>query len=108
MPQNKYIVVLSTVPSEEVGKKLASVLLEKKLVPCVNILPNVRSIYTWKGEIRDEAELLMVMKTRASLFDTLKDEIKANHPYECPEILALPVLAAYQPYLDWIQENTFD
>jgi len=99
---------MSTVPNEEVGKKIAHVLLQKKLVPCVNMVPNVRSIYTWKGEIRDESELVMVMKTRASLFDNLRDEIKANHPYECPEVIAIPIVAGFQPYLDWIRENTLD
>jgi periplasmic divalent cation tolerance protein len=66
----------------------------------------VRSIYTWKGKINDETELIVIMKTRASLFERIKDEIKANHPYECPEILALPILTGNQPYLDWIAENT--
>ncbi len=106
MRETEYIIVMSTVPNEEVGKRIATVLLEKKLVPCVNMVPNVRSIYTWKGKINDEAELIIIMKTRASLFERIKDEIKANHPYKCPEILALPVLAGNQPYLDWIAENT--
>ncbi|MEX2719538.1 MAG: divalent-cation tolerance protein CutA [Candidatus Sigynarchaeum springense] len=108
MPQAKFIVVVSTVPNEDVGKKIASTLLAKKLVPCVNIIPNVRSIYTWKGEVHDEPELVMIMKTRASLFESLRDEIKANHPYEVPEIIAVPVLNGYPPYLDWIRENTID
>ncbi len=108
MSQHKFIIVMSTVPNEEVGKKIAHVLLQKKLVPCVNMVPNVRSIYTWNGEIHDETELIMVMKTRASLFENLRDEIKANHPYECPEILCVPILGGYPPYLDWIHENTLD
>jgi periplasmic divalent cation tolerance protein len=106
MQQNEYIIVMSTVPNEEVGKRIATAVLEKKLAPCVNMVANVRSIYTWKGKINDETELIMIIKTRASLFERIKDEIKANHPYECPEILAIPILAGNQPYLDWIAENT--
>jgi len=104
--QTEYIIIMSTVPSDEVGKRIAAALLEKKLAPCVNMVGGVRSIYTWKGKINDEAELVLMTKTRAALFDRVRDEIVANHPYECPEVLALPILAGHQPYLDWIRENT--
>jgi periplasmic divalent cation tolerance protein len=98
--------VVSTVPSEEAGKRLASLLLEKKLVPCVNIVSKVRSIYTWKGKIHAEAEPILVMKRRASLSGRVRDDLKANRPYECPEVIAIPVVAVYRPYLDWKGENT--
>jgi periplasmic divalent cation tolerance protein len=106
MQQSEYIIVMSTVPNDEVRKGIALALLKKKLVPCVNIVANVRSIYTWKGKINDESELILIMKTRASLFDQVRDEVKSNHPYECPDIVALPIIAGYQPYLDWIAGNT--
>ncbi|NMC03590.1 MAG: divalent-cation tolerance protein CutA [Candidatus Lokiarchaeota archaeon] len=106
MVQDEYIIVMTTVPSDVVGMRIANALLEKQLAPCVNMVGGVRSIYTWKGQVNDEAELILITKTRAALFEQVRAEIVANHPYECPEILAIPILAGHQPYLDWIGENT--
>ncbi len=102
-----FIVVLITVPSSEVGERIAAALLEKKLAACVNILPGVTSIYTWKGAVQKDQELLLVVKTRADLFQArLVPAVKAVHPYEVPEIIALPVLMGSPDYLDWIAAET--
>jgi periplasmic divalent cation tolerance protein len=102
-----YIVVLITTPSQETARTIARLLLEKKLAACASILSSVNSLYTWKGEIHDDQEALMLVKTRTDLFnDEFMQAVKANHPYEVPEMIALPILAGYQPYLDWMSEVT--
>lgn len=105
--ESQALVVLITVPSKEVGEGIARELVEAKLAACVNILPPMRSIYSWQGEIHDDEELLLVVKTRTELFDSrLVQAVKALHPYEVPEIIALPVVSGSQAYLDWIREVT--
>lgn len=102
-----FIVVLITVPSLEVGEQVAASLLEKNLAACVNILPGVTSIYIWKGAVQKDQELMLVVKTRLDLFhDRLVPAVKAVHPYEVPEIIALPVLMGSLDYLDWIAAET--
>lgn len=103
----KALVVLVTTPSQEVGDQIARVLLERKLAACANILSPVQSIYAWKGKINEDQEALLVIKTSADLFESrLVPAILENHPYEVPEIIALPILMGYQGYLDWIEEET--
>jgi len=101
-----HIVVLITVPSSEEGEKIAKALVEKRLVACVNIVPGLSSIYHWQGKICDEKELLLVAKTRDSLFERLKHEVKSIHSYKVPEIIALPIVKGSKEYLDWIDEST--
>ena len=99
-------VILSTAPSREVGEKLARALLDKKLAACVNMIDNVSSFYTWKGEITSDAELLLVIKARRSAFDAIDAVLRELHPYDTYELLALPVSRGTQKYLDWIGEVT--
>lgn len=102
-----YIIVLITTPSEAVGRQIAEALLAEKLAACVNILPAVRSFYRWKGEIQNDQETLLVVKSRLDLFaERLAPVVKALHPYEVPEIIAVPILAGSESYLDWIGEET--
>jgi periplasmic divalent cation tolerance protein len=100
-----YIVVYVTAPEDE-AVDLAKTLVEERLVACVNIVPGLRSIYWWRGEIEDEAEVLCIMKTRSNLFESLRDRVRELHSYEVAEIIALPILAGNLPYLDWIKDNT--
>ena len=100
------IVVFCTVPPKD-SPGLARMLVEQRLVACVNTVP-VRSCYRWNGEICDEEEHLLIMKTRQENKDNLIAAIKANHPYLVPEIIALPVLAGYLPYLEWVRNETRD
>lgn len=95
-------VVLMTAPSEEQAATLARSLLDERLIACANLVPRVRSLYRWKGEVCDEAEVLVVMKTRRDAFERLAARVKALHPYEVPELLFLDVEAGLPPYLAWV------
>jgi len=101
------IVIMITAPSKEVGEQIASTLLEKRLVACINILPAVQSFYEWKGEVHVDEEVLLIIKSRAELFaDQIVGTIKAIHPYEVPEIIALPIVMGSEDYMQWIGEVT--
>ena len=105
----RYIVVLITVPSVEVGEAIAQTLLEKRLAACVNRLAPMHSLYTWEGKTSTDEELLLIVKSRADLFaDQLVPAVKAVHPYQVPEIIALPVVLGSPDYLDWIDSVTGD
>lgn len=99
-------VVFITVPNEESGAKIARTLVEKKLAACVNIIRNVRSIYFWKGEVQDEPELLLVVKTKEYLFDKLKEEVEKIHPYTVPEIIGFEIKKSAEKYATWWDEVT--
>ena len=103
----KAIVVLVTVPSQETGQEIARALVKQKLAACVNLLTPIQSIYTWEGKVQEEEEALLIIKSRAELFEEkLMPAIRAMHPYEVPEIIALPVLAGLPDYLNWVDEST--
>ena len=102
----EFVVVLVTTPDAEVAANLAKTLGTEKLVACVNILPGLRSIYAWKGKVCDEAEVLCVMKTRRALFAAVRERVVALHPYEVPEIIALPLVEGSAPYLAWLRDET--
>jgi periplasmic divalent cation tolerance protein len=102
----EFVVVFMTAPDADVAGRIASALVEERLVACVNILPGLRSIYRWEGELCDEAEVLCLMKTRLDLFPALRDRIAILHPYQVPEIIALPLAAGSAPYLDWVRQTT--
>jgi len=105
-PSADFVVVFMTAPDADVASRMANTLVGEKLVACVNILPGVRSIYQWEGKLCDEAEVLCLMKTRLDLFPALRERIAALHPYQVPEIIALPLAAGHPPYLDWIAQST--
>ena len=100
------LVVLVTEPLLDDGPGDARRDLEERLAACGNVLPGVRSIYRWEGKLQDEPEVLLVLKTRRSRFAALRDRILALHPYETPEVIALPVEAGSDAYLDWIAGST--
>jgi periplasmic divalent cation tolerance protein len=99
------IVILSTCSSEEEGERLARRLVDARLAACVNIIPRVRSVYRWKGQVEDAAECLLLIKSSKSLFDAVRSSLEAAHSYEVPEVVALPVLDVSPKYLKWLQEN---
>ena len=99
------IVVFSTFPSEDKAADIARTLVSEQLCACVNLVPPVRSIYRWQHEICDERETLAIIKTTRERFDALKARLIALHPYEVPEVIALPVEAGHEPYLDWVAAN---
>nr|XP_011464640.1 PREDICTED: protein CutA, chloroplastic isoform X2 [Fragaria vesca subsp. vesca] len=102
------IVVYVTVPNKEVGKKLAESLVREKLAACVNIVPGIQSVYQWEGEVQTDSEELLIIKTRQSLFEALTEHVKSNHPYDVPEVIALPINAGSLNYLEWIKNSTRD
>ena len=102
-----YAVVLVTTPSVEIANTIATELVDKNLAACVNILPAINSIYAWQGNTVDDQEVMLVIKTRIDLFeDQLIPAIQGLHPYEVPEIIALPIMAGYKDYLEWIDKET--
>jgi periplasmic divalent cation tolerance protein len=100
------MIVLVTVPSEEVGVKIAKALLKEKLAACVNINKGIRSLYWWQDEIQDESEVQLIIKTKLGLYSQLEAVVKELHPYTVPEIIAYPIACGYRPYLDWITHET--
>jgi periplasmic divalent cation tolerance protein len=100
------IVVFITAPGEEPAVAIARALVETRLAACANLIKGVRSIYSWQGSIEDDTEVLMIVKTRKELFDSLKSKIKELHSYEVPEIIALPIIAGSDDYLKWLREST--
>ena len=94
--------VLCTVPDEPTAERLARGLVEARLAACVNVLGGVRSFYRWKGAVQDDRELQLVIKTRHARFEALAAWIAREHPYEVPEVLALPVVAGAPSYLQWL------
>ena len=96
-------VVFVTAPSEAVAVQLTRALVSEGLAACGTLVPGVRSIYRWKGEICDDAEVLVLFKTQAERVHALTERIQALHPYEVPEVLAVPVASGLPAYLDWIE-----
>lgn len=100
------LVVLVTAPTAEVAAGLARALVEARLAACGNVVPGLRSIYRWEGRVHDEPEALLVLKTTRDRFEALRDEVLRLHPYDVPEVLALPVEAGAARYLAWVAGET--
>ncbi len=99
-----YLVVLITTPVEK-GEEIADFIVENKLGACVNVVPEVKSTYWWKGNIERDREALLVVKTSFKKFEELRERVKEVHPYTVPEIIALPIVAGNTDYLNWIEES---
>jgi len=96
------IIVMMTAGSREEAARLAEMLVGARLAACVQILPEMESVYHWKGEVRREPEILLLAKTTEARFALLEREVRALHSYDTPEIIALPIIAASAPYLEWL------
>ena len=101
-------VVFITVDSRENAEKIADALVSELLAACCNLVPGLLSIYRWKGEIHRDPEVLLMAKTRRDLFERLRERAVALHGYEVPEVVALPIVAGHEPYLDWIRGETVE
>ncbi len=99
-------VVLVTVPTAEQAAGLARALVEERLAACGSVVPGLRSVFRWQGEVRDEAEALLVLKTTRARLEALRARVLALHPYDVPEVLALPVEAGSAAYLAWLAAET--
>jgi periplasmic divalent cation tolerance protein len=104
--QTDALVVLVTTPTAERAAEIARAVVEERLAACGNVVPGLRSIYRWQGAVHDEAEALLVLKTTRARFEALRERVLALHPYEVPEVIALPIEAGSAPYLAWISRET--
>lgn len=95
-------IVLTTAGSEEEARKIARALVERRLAACVNIVPQVSSIYRWQGKVEDAQEWLLIVKTTAQAFDQVRDAIAELHSYDLPECICLPIEDGSAEYLNWI------
>ncbi len=98
-------VALITAPDLETATGIARALVEERLVACVNLVPGIRSIYRWEGNVEEDAEVLLVVKTRADRAGALVDRVAELHPYELPEVVMLPAVGGSLAYLDWVREE---
>lgn len=99
------LLVLSTAPDEGAARALATALVEEDLAACVNLVPGVTSVYRWEGRVVQEGEFLLVAKTSRARLADLTARLVALHPYQVPEVVALPVDGGHGPYLDWVLDS---
>lgn len=101
----EHLLAVTTVGNDDDAEKVARALVESRVAACVNIIGPARSFYHWKGNLEDERELVLLMKTRADRFSDLEAVLQEVHPYDVPELIALPIDRASAAYLSWIDEN---
>jgi len=101
-----FLAALTTAPSAETAKRLVRTLVERRLVACGTVLPGASSTYWWHGVVTDEEEVVVVLKTTTARWAALAAALPALHPYEVPELVALPIVGGYRPYLDWLRAET--
>ncbi len=99
------LIVLSTFADAETARQAARALVEEKLAACANLVPQIESIYRWQGKVETSAEVLVIFKTTHGRYQQFEQRLRALHPYQVPEIVALPVACGFDPYLNWVVEN---
>jgi periplasmic divalent cation tolerance protein len=104
--QENQLVAFCTFPDRESAETIATTLVEERLAACVNLVPDLTSLYRWQGELHREPECLLLIKTTAARFEALRARLRALHPYELPEIIGLPISHGDPAYLQWLTENT--
>ena len=104
-PVSERVVAFSTVGSGEDAERIARTLVERRLAACVNLVPGLVSIYRWKGAVERDEERLLIIKTRAERLEGLRAALLELHPYELPELVALPIEGGHPPYLAWLDES---
>jgi periplasmic divalent cation tolerance protein len=102
----KPVVVFVTVPSQKEGERIGRTLVENRLAACVNIVPHLYSIYRWQGNIEEEGEFLLIIKTMPDRLSALIEKVKKIHSYSVPEIIAAPIVDGNPDYLKWVYEET--
>ncbi len=100
-----FLLVFNTCPDDKTARRIARALVERRLAACVNIIPGLTSIYTWKGAVEEAEERLLLIKTRQGAYRQLEETLQELHPYELPEIVAVPIGMGLPPYLRWIEEH---
>ncbi len=106
MPYMETILVISNLPDQESAAKLAAILIEQRLAACVNVQSPCTSVYRWQGKVETATEVPVFIKTTREHYPALEQAIKANHPYELPEIIAVPLVAGLPAYLEWVRTET--
>lgn len=102
---NAYQLIFCTCPEQETAKKLAALLVEKRQAACANIVPGLTSVYRWQGKIETDSECLLLIKSRADHYPAVEQIIREQHPYELPEIIAVPIGNGLNGYLRWIDKE---
>ena len=100
------LIVITNAPDREIALKIARALIERKLAACVNILAECTSVYRWRGKLETATEVPLLIKTRAAIYPELEAAIKSLHPYELPEIVAVPIERGSPEYLEWVNAET--
>ncbi len=104
--EKRHCIVLCTCPDEASAQRIAEHLVERRLAACVNLIAGVRSVYVWQGETETTSEVQLVIKTSVARYDAVERQIQQLHPYELPEIVAVPIMAGLEGYLEWIDSAT--
>jgi periplasmic divalent cation tolerance protein len=99
-------IILTTAGSQEEAGKIAHALVERRLAACVNIVPQIGSVYRWQGKVETAQEWLLLIKTQGELYERVRDALKELHSYDLPECVMLEVTAGSHEYLDWVTQNT--
>jgi periplasmic divalent cation tolerance protein len=105
-PDDQTLLVFTNLPNETAALDLARALVDRRLAACVNVLNGCTSVYRWKDEVEQEQEVPVLIKTRAVRYEELQAAIRELHPYELPEIVAVPIVRGLPDYLDWVTEGT--
>lgn len=103
---DNHCVLLSTVASAHQAETLATLLVENNFAACVSIVQGVQSIYKWQGQLQNEMEWLLLIKTHRQQIEGLAQFLQASHPYSCPELIELPIHSGLSPYLNWVSDMT--
>jgi periplasmic divalent cation tolerance protein len=101
-------IIFCTVPDTDTGERIARHLVEYRLAACVNLLPAIESVYYWQGEVQKDAESLLMIKSRSADYAKLETAIRQLHPYELPEIIAVPISNGLPQYLDWVRKTKIE
>ena len=100
----RYLMVLSTCPDADTARHIADQLVTGRLAACVQLIPDIRSVFRWEGRVDEAGECLLLIKTGIHCYQELENKIKSLHPYELPEIIAVPVIKGLDDYLSWIDK----
>ena len=104
--EGEALLVLTNLPDRETALKLARALIQQRLAACVNLLSPCTSVYRWKGDIEEAEEVPVLIKTRAARYPDIERAIRSLHPYELPEVIAVPIVRGLPDYIEWIGEET--
>lgn len=104
--ENEYVIIFNTCPGSITAKQIAQDLVANGLAACVNVIPSIKSYFKWGNQIKNETEYLLIIKTRRENYPAIEKKIQSLHPYELPEVIAVPITDGSRGYLDWINQFT--